>query len=309
MARNIKAQVTHAVNNFGYEDYLDKHSIKKEEGPQMTNRVFSQDARGLTKDVSNNIQTFLKENYSDVKLVKDIKSNMVQEFLESKKDHCTQRTVNTYAETLFKIEKCLEKAYKIELNWKSDVVVPQAYKQCLESRGVNDIMSKEDYDKIKEYCSKDTSKASNALILMQGDWGVRVKALCNILIEKVDFEKNTIDIKDKNGIWVKRDLTPETRSILEKRIDELKKKGITEGKIYDIKRDSLNKQLTRIEKKLGLDTDKSIHSIRRKIAQAKYDEFREKGLSPKEAATLVSNYLGHGDNREAMLRECYIKMH
>lgn len=52
----------------------------------------------------------------------------------------------------------------------------------------------------------------------------------------------------------------------------------------------------------------SNHDIRQLIAQEKYNSFREKGMSIKEAANQISKWLSHGDDRTSMLEKSYIKL-
>lgn len=303
---NIKGQITYALNQC-FTEGVDKHSIKREIGFQKTERIYSENVYFHAKDTAKDIQGFLRENYPSVREVRQIKPEMVQAFLNSKTDHCTQKTVNEYAGRIDTIQRACEKIFKIELNWKQQIVVPKAYREKVDHRGVNDVMTKEDYAKIKEYCLNNISRDSNAIITISGDLGNRVRALCNIKIEKIDFENNTVDIKDKGSKWITRDMTLQVREILQNRVNKLNEQGITKGNVFEVQDNSVNKQLTRIEKKLGLDTTKSMHSIRRMVAQEKYDEYR-KTMSIKDATNAVSEWLGHGKNRDAMLKECYIKI-
>lgn len=304
---NIKGQITYALNQC-FEEGVDKHSIKREIGFDKTERIYSRNVYFHAKDTAKDMQVFLRENYPSVKEVRQIKPEMLQEFLNSKTDHCTQKTVNEYANRLDTIQRACEKTFRIDLNWKQEIVVPKAYAEKLNTRGVNDVMTREDYNKIKEYCLNNLSKDSNAIIAISGTLGNRVKALCNIKIEKIDFEKNTVDIKDKGNKWITREMTQEVREILENRVNKLSEKGITQGNVFNIKSDSVNKQITRIEQRLGLDDTKSMHSIRRMVAQEKFDSYREQGLDIRTATDKVSEWLSHGKNRDAMLKECYIKL-
>ena len=62
-----------------------------------------------------------------------------------------------------------------------------------------------------------------------------------------------------------------------------------------------------MQDQLGLERH-SNHDIRRLIAQEKYDSFREKGMSIKEAANETGKWLSHGDDRLNMLERSYIKL-
>lgn len=69
-------------------------------------------------------------------------------------------------------------------------------------------------------------------------------------------------------------------------------------RIVDIKEDSVNKQLSRVEEALGIrekykNACTGIHSIRKMVAQREYDRCRNGGMARKQAMEWVSAYLGH----------------
>lgn len=78
-----------------------------------------------------------------------------------------------------------------------------------------------------------------------------------------------------------------------------------EGKLIAPKDNSLNKWLNRTQDKLGLERH-SWHSVRRRIAQDKYDAFRGSGMTRSEALSQVSLWLNHGPNREQTMKESYV---
>ena len=77
------------------------------------------------------------------------------------------------------------------------------------------------------------------------------------------------------------------------------------GKLIAPKDNSLNKWLNRTQDKLGLERH-SWHSVRRRIAQDKYDAFRGSGMTRSEALSQVSLWLNHGPNREQTMKESYV---
>lgn len=57
--------------------------------------------------------------------------------------------------------------------------------------------------------------------------------------------------------------------------------------------------------KLGLDHH-SWHSVRRRIAQDKYDAYRGSGMTRMDALSKVSLWLNHGPNRQKMVKKSYV---
>ncbi|XZK46581.1 hypothetical protein ACSXCQ_14880 (plasmid) [Clostridium perfringens] len=148
-------------------------------------------------------------------------------------------------------------------------------------RGVNSVITREDYNKILDYAEKNISESGYA-VRLQDFLGVRVEEVARISRENINLEDKTIKFVNTKG---GRELT----------------------KDISIQGDSINRYLNRIEDKLGIERH-SNHDIRRLIAQEKYDSYRKNGLSIKEAANKTSEWLSHGDNRTELLEKSYIKL-
>ena len=91
--------------------------------------------------------------------------------------------------------------------------------------------------------------------------------------------------------------TPELRRVWT--TDYMQKMVDAGGKLRAPKDNSLNKWLRRTEDKLGLDHH-SWHSVRRRIAQDKYDAYRGSGMTRMDALSKVSLWLNHGPNRQIL---------
>lgn len=296
---NIKGQITYAINNC-FSEKTDKHAYKSENGKEMDNKIFSFSEKFRLKDVAENLHNYLKENYEDIKQVKDIQPSVIQNFLNSK-TNCTQNSVNGYATSLYKIENILNKTYKnCNLNWREEVSVPSVAIKKSESRGVTSVMAREDYATILNACKNSPSQSGYA-IRLQDFLGVRVSELSNLKLENIDLKKQTIIIYGKGGRALERAI-PDDKIELVKEIIEQK---FDKYKLLNVKADSINRFLGRLEEKLGLEKH-SNHDIRRLIAQEKYDKYREQGKTIKEAAKLTGRWLSHGDNRNDMLERSYI---
>ncbi|MCX0386931.1 hypothetical protein LI053_15935 [Clostridium perfringens] len=111
--RNINGQITYAINK-SFKEGIDKRAYKIKEGRARGDKVFSYAEKYRLKDMAKSLQKFLKDNGRDVKYVKDI-----QAYLESAKARgCTQNTIDTYANSLFKIQEVINATYGIKINWR-----------------------------------------------------------------------------------------------------------------------------------------------------------------------------------------------
>lgn len=46
-----------------------------------------------------------------------------------------------------------------------------------------------------------------------------------------------------------------------------------------------------------------MHCIRKMVAQERYNEFRDEGYTRNESRDMISEYLGHGEDREELMKE------
>ncbi|OUN50350.1 hypothetical protein B5G18_14385 [Clostridium perfringens] len=254
--------------------------------------------------MAKSLQKFLKDNGRDVKYVKDIQSEDIQGYLESAKARgCTQNTIDTYANSLFKIQEAINATYGVRTNWRSEISIPVAEKAHSVDRGVNSVITREDYNKILDYAAKNRSESGYA-VRLQDFLGVRVEEVARISRDNINLEDRTIKlVNTKGGRELTRDI-PNDRVEL---VKEVLEHNYHEDRLFSIKGDSINRYLNRIEDKLGIERH-SNHDIRRLIAQEKFDSYRKSGLSIKDAANKTSAWLSHGDNRNDLLEKSYIKL-
>lgn len=303
MPKNVKSQFNYVINS-NFKEGMDKHSYKIENGREMDTKIFSYTSRHNLMDISKNFANFLKENFTEVKFIKDISPEMVQAFLNEKAQNCTKNTIIAYSNAMFKLELMSEKTFNIKnLNWRENVEIPKAEREKSESRGVESVISKEDLDKILNYIKEHKGQCGYA-VMLQSFLGIRVQEIVSIKREDVKLEENKLVISNaKGGKTFARDLTEEQKE----KIKEILDQNFDKNKLFSIKSESVNDYLRVVEDKLNLERH-SFHDIRRYVAQNFYDNCRKEGDTKEEATKKTSIFLNHGPNREAMLRECYIKI-
>lgn len=299
MARNIKAQFQYAVNN-GFKEGLDKHSYKQKN--DTNDKVFSYNEKFRLLDVAKNLHNFMKSEFPEIKQIKDISPAVIQSFLNSKTDNCTQNTIDSYAASLYKLQTLANNTYGCRLNWREKIIVPRAITKSDSSRGVGNQIDEESYSKIMAYCRENRSRSGDA-ILLQDNLGVRVEELARIKIKNIDFDTKTLFIDNaKGGKGLTRSIVgceDLLRTILNKKYDD---KGVF---LINVKGDSINTHLRRLEAKLGLERY-SNHNIRAYIAQRHYDDCRASGMSMQGALESTSRWLNHIKPRERMMTKSYI---
>lgn len=302
MAKNINGQFTYAINNC-FQEGMDKHSIKSNEGNNMGYRIYSYSEKFRVKEMGKMLQRYFKENDIKIRQVKDIKAEHIQAFLNSKIENCTQNTVNTYAQSIFKLQEVCNKTYKnCNIDWRDHIEIPKTLNKTDINRGVGSVIGRDDYDKILAYTKNNYSETGQA-IRLQDQLGIRVEEIANIKIKNIDLTEGKIILENtKGGRVLVRELTPIATEIIRETLD---KKQNNSDRLFSIKGSSINKQLNRIQDKLGIQRH-SNHDIRRLIAQEYYDKARANGDSKKVAADKTSIWLNHNQGREILLKTSYI---
>jgi hypothetical protein len=301
IGKNIKHQIQQALNN-NFEEFTDKHAYKKQEDQEV--KVFSYNEKFRLLDTAKILNSYIKENFKDVKQLKDVNSKIIQQFLNDKSKNCTQNTINTYSQSLYKISEICNKNYSsCNLNWNQDVVIPTALTQKSQLRGVANQIPIADLNKICDYARNNYS-ISGQVILAQRELGIRINELTTIKVENIDFKNNVLHLPNCKGKKnLDREITPALKDILEKNIQY---RNISSGLLFPITENAVNTYLRRTEDKLGIQGRYSTHNIRAAIAQEYYDKLRESGISPKDAIKMTSVWLNHGPDRKKLLEKSYI---
>lgn len=300
--RNLFQQFNNAITS-SFNEGTDKHGYKRENGFGDSDKIFSYSSLNNMRDFARNFSNYLKENFSDIKRLDQVREEHLQSFLNDKNEKgCSQNTLNLYKSNLDKLENLINKRYE-GCNWdfKDKVKTPTSAKQFDPARGAGSTMTEEDYNKLKEYLSEHRSTSGDAL-LAQDSLGFRVEELAQLKVGDVDLEKGELTFNNtKGGKEIKRDIS-NVKDIFKRNMEGKN----PEDKIFNIKSDSINQQLSRVQDKLGLEKH-SNHNIRRLLAQQKFNECRNSGMSKQEALDTTSNWLNHNAGRNDLLAKSYIK--
>ena len=297
MGRNFQYQFLNAIyktfDGGGHDKHADKHNGKH------LDTVYSYAERSNLIELSAQIGKFIKENYPDTKRVLDIKKDMIQSFINSKADTCNKETLGQYVSRIHKLEHVVNEIYKGSASWYNDLITPISNISNEKTRNI--AMTREDYNAILERAYNMNSK-SKAIIAIEfsGRFAMRVSETCKLQPRDIDFNKMELHIHKSKG---KRSRKMKIKLDDIEYLEQIIKDKEMDKSIVDIKEDSVNKYLARAEEDLGIrekykNADTGIHCIRKMVAQERYDENRNNGFTQKESLNMVSEYLGHGMNRD-----------
>ena len=116
VGKNLKHQFIHAIED-NFKEGMDKHSMKAN-GQRNDGKIFSYSDRKNLIDVACNFSNYMKENYKDIKMVKDIKVEHIQNFLNQKSNECSNATLKQYESKFNKLEKIINNTYKANADFK-----------------------------------------------------------------------------------------------------------------------------------------------------------------------------------------------
>lgn len=289
--RNLKYQFLQAVNN-SFRESMDKHADKAN-GIRNTDKIYSYSSRSNLIDLSANFANYMRETYPDVHKVSEIQTKHIQGFLNSKTESCSQSALNQYSALFRKLEKCVNAKYHCDVNY-GGVVIPAS---CKNGGGKirNVMLSQNDFKTLIKSTSNQNLKKALALSY---NFGLRAAECAKLKYEDIKSSGiSIIDSKGKRSRFIPAE-TEKQKQILE----QIKEKE--QGRICPIQHQSLEQAFRRELKKNGIVIQNgAFHTCRKAYATQKYKEYRESGLSIKEAMSKVSVNLGHGTNRFELMKE------
>jgi integrase len=293
MARhNLAFQMNTAINHAfcpGYDKHAGKHN-----GESMS-KVCSFNEKRSLQQVVYQFKDFAKQYYPQLRLVKNIKSEHWQSFLNEKAKTCSYATLKNYISRISKLGILCGHRFRFNANWSGNLLAPASMKTPRNEKLRTQMMDKLDLEKVMEYGYRNCTSKAIAAIDLAYRFGLRAYEASHLRVKDVDLNKMRLCVTGKGG-------RIRYLQICAKDIDLLKSlcTKTQNEKLIGIKANSINQQLNRILKKLGLKKKypvSSIHAIRKLKAQEIWDEKRNQGWNKKETMNYVASYLGHGKGR------------
>ena len=189
MARNLKYQLKTAIEK-NFKEGMDKHSIKANGGDGT--KIFSYSDRKNLINFTSNFSNWMKFNYPEVKLAKDINSNHVQSFLNSKAQDCSRATLKQYVSKANKMAKLINNTYNQNLKFNVVAPVSKSSNQPLRNKQ----MEVNHYNKLISKMRDGNGK--NALMITK-NFGLRVSELTKLQGRDIDLDKGVIRVVGGKG--------------------------------------------------------------------------------------------------------------
>lgn len=295
-SRNLKYQFLHSVER-SFKEGMDKHSIKKLN--KENNKIYSYSDRKNLIDTSSEFSNWMKENYPNVKMIKDINNNHIQEFLEDKRSSCSDATLRQYVSRFRKLETLTNNTYNLNNSF-SNVVVPSSLKCDGKIRNV--MFTDENYNKMLNTTNQNLKNA----LIMSKNFGLRA-AECSKL-KYTDLQDNKVYVVDSKGkrsriVYIENKEQLEAYNYI--------KSQAQYGRVCNCQTGSLQQAFNRECKKNNIEIKNgAFHTLRKNYATNKFQEYRQQGLEVQEALDKVSKNLGHNKNRNKLMKQyicCPIK--
>lgn len=264
--------------------HFDKHSDKHNPESDNSHIIKSLSAKSNLKDFAHDFSAYIRQEYS-VKQIKEITPEMCQKYIDYKCENCSLKTVKGYQSNLLKLSKCANKTFNIHTDFsvtidESKIEKTETIKQYS--------FTNEEIEKILS--APRTCDSLNALKFAFLN-GTRVNTLERLEVRHINFKDNEITIfKDKGGRTRIIEMNEDTAKLLKEQIKGKK----PQDKVFNIKKNSVNKYLRRRCEKLNICTPSGkiksgCHAIRKLWAE----QFAEKNGVEK---TMVA--LGHSEDRK-----------
>jgi len=303
MGKNLKHQFIHAIED-NFNEGMDKHSMKAN-GVRNDGKIFSYSDRSNLIDLACNFSNFMKENYKDIRQVKEVRADHIQSFLNQKSNECSNATLKQYQSKFNKLEKVVNNTYSINVKYKG-------YQLPLSEENTkirNTSMSPDDFKKLENVFANSKSYGKIA-IQLTARCGLRVSEVTKLQGRDIRISDNVIHIEDGKG-GRNRDIP--IREEDKEYFANLKANIGDMERVCPVRSDSINKAIDRAMKGKGIRNKynaTNIHSIRKMYAQREFNRYRiNEGMDIKQALRAVSALLGHGDDRLELMKQYVLDIH
>ncbi len=300
MSKSIKHQLIHAINS-NFKEGQDKHAMKRQ-GYERQSTIFSYSDRKNLIDTAAAFANWLKDQPDAPHRLYEITPQHIQAYFNDHASQWTGPTMKVKFSHLRKLEALACSTYpNSKISFTAGVVLPQTATNPKRTVQV----SERDYEQLISFSARSKSQARHAIFL-SGACGLRVAEIAKLKGSDIALNQDgtaSLRVVDSKG---KRTRTitlnnPDTVS----RLAQLHSEA-GQGRVCPVQSGSLNTYLCRTFHALGMTEyvqhKTGYHALRKLAAQRYYDACRDRGLSVKEALSETSVFLGHGKNRDELMK-------
>lgn len=303
---SLKSQFYYAI------EQQHRHGISKRadarNGMNVYDYVYGIQTDETLRKVAQQLATFVREHYPEIRYVKDITADMVQAMVVAKEGQWTQRTGRQKLSALKKLNHLINQVYKCDVDFCSQVEVT-ATKGSNRVKAVNVA----DLSLIRVAAAGGRSPGKHGIEL-QIRAGLRSCEVVRLLAEEIDLDTKILHLGNycKNG---RRRDVPIRPGDLE--YFQHLKDTVGSGKIVPVTEKSYIGYLNRIFQRAGVAEkyhDTKGHALRKTYATMRMKELRgdvaadpRTDQAEREAWEIVQQELGHGPRFRPELYNTYVK--
>ena len=311
--KNLKAQLQFAIQssfkgnsqqNGGYGS--SKHSDMA--AGQKNGKIYSWSSYHTRVDVACQFSAYVKENYPNVKEVRQLTSEMAEDFLLSKSTTCTTETLDCYRSNLSSLGDNINRTYSsANVSLKVGKVVGTTANQATRCKAMSDAHIAAIRDSYKPGTTGHTAVTLASLT------GCRCSELVRLKPEQIQIGQSSAVVQVVGGKGNRdRQIVIAGQGV--KTLADIKAAAIPGERILSCKSGSLQKSLNRHMSALvdgagGSLKDfykhTSYHSIRKNFAQKQFDFYRQ-NHTRQESLDFVSRQLGHNAGRDLATLQRYV---
>lgn len=300
MGKSIKHQLIHAIDS-NFKEGQDKHAMKRA-GYERQSTIFSYADRKNLIDTAAGFANWLKTQPTPPRFLYEVTPQHIQSYLNAHAKEWTAPTMKTKLSHLRKLEALARSTYpQSSISFTAGVTLPSAASAPCRTVQV----SEGDYQRLLDYTDQSRSQARHAVFLA-GSCGLRVSECAKLKGSDITVKPDgsaTVRIVDSKGKR-SRTITLNTAGTASRLAEICREVG--EGRVCPVQSGSLNAYLRRAFTELGMaeyaQHKTGFHALRKLAAQRHYDDCRGRGLSVQESLSQTSVWLGHGRNRDELMK-------
>lgn len=265
-------------------------------------QVFSVQTAENLRDTVKGFTNWLKAEHPEIRLARDIQSEHIQEWIDSKSAQWTQATLDNHISRMNIV--CQQINNTFNTNIQLDIKKPTVIK----AQNVrNFAMEKSDLEELRKELAGRRTEARTALEITYRT-GLRSKEVARLHSSCINTEKWVIEVREgaKNGKHRDVPIRQADRAYFADLKEKTKGQYICKG----VNEESLNRGIRRCLETIGK-SDKypnsTEHAIRKLYATERMQEERQTGKTERACWSIVQEELGHGKQFRQKLYNTYVK--
>ncbi len=303
--RSLNQQINYSISQ-NCRIGVSKRADKRNPVTDSASKIYSVQYAENIRDTAKNFTNWAKENCRDLKMVKDIKPEHINAWINCREKNWSNKTLENHISRMKLIQKQLCITYGL-----TPLVMDWSGSRHDVAHTVRDkAMSREDCDKIRKVLSDKVTKGRVAIEITSRT-GLRVKEVARLHSKCINTTKWVIEVREgaKNGRFRDVPIRENDRSFFAELKENTKGYYVCNG----VKEDSLNVAIRRAMKELNLDKKypQTEHAVRKLYSSERMEELRghdkAENRLEREAWSIVQGELGHGEKYRDNLYKVYVK--